>query len=52
MNCGTTKIPLHLVTQSGFFYKGKLLRIEEIISRVKEFGCDDTEVIAKHPVLK
>jgi len=43
------KISLHSVTYSGFFYRGKSLSIKEIIARVKEFGYDGVEVMAKRP---
>lgn len=43
------KVSLHSVTYSGFFYKGKPIRIEEVVKRVKEFGYDGVEVMAKRP---
>jgi len=43
------RISLHSVTYSGFFYKGRALKLEEAIARVKKFGYDGIEIMAKRP---
>ncbi|MEM3546404.1 MAG: sugar phosphate isomerase/epimerase family protein [Candidatus Bathyarchaeia archaeon] len=43
------KLSLHSVSLSGFFYRGNPIPLEELVTKVKQYGFDGVELMGKRP---